>query len=97
MKKNLPIFIHKQLLMVYLLHVLRAGEDFNRKLAYSLIPKSIGILRDIFKFISLEDLPHQMEVIIDDIAEVLACADAKKILDQYYHEGKGSDPVLTFL
>jgi predicted helicase len=75
---------------------LRAPEDFNRKLAYSFIPKSIGILRDIFKFISLEDLPPQMEVIIDDIAEVLACADAKKLLDQYYHAGKGSDPVLHF-
>lgn len=75
---------------------LRAEKDFNRKLAYSYIPKSIGILRDIFKFISLEDLPQQLEIIIDDIAEVLSAADAKKILDQYYHEGKGSDPVLHF-
>lgn len=75
---------------------LRAEKDFNRKLAYSLIPKSIGILRDVFKFISLEDLPLQMEIIIDDIAEVLNVADAKKILDHYYHEGKGSDPVLHF-
>jgi predicted helicase len=75
---------------------LRAEKDFNRKLAYSYIPKSIGILRDVFKFISLEDLPQQMEVIIDDIAEVLNVADAKMILDQYYHEGKGSDPVLHF-
>ena len=75
---------------------LRAGKEFSRKLAYNFIPKSIGILRDVFKFISLEDLPQQMEVIIDDIAEVLSAADAKKILDQYYHEGKGSDPVLHF-
>ena len=75
---------------------LRAEKDFNRKLAYSFIPKSIGILRDIFKFISLDELPPQMEIIIDDIADVLSAADAKKILDQYYHEGKGSDPVLHF-
>jgi predicted helicase len=75
---------------------LRAEKDFNRKLAYSYIPKSIGILRDVFKFISLEDLPQQMEIIIDDIAEVLSVADVKKILEQYYHEGKGSDPVLHF-
>ena len=75
---------------------LRAEKDFNRKLAYSYIPKSIGILRDVFKFISLEDLPKPMEVIIDDIAEVLNVADAKSILDKYYHEGKGSDPVLHF-
>ena len=39
---------------------------------------------------------QQMEVIIDDIAEVLSAADAKKILDQYYKEGKGSDPVSHF-
>lgn len=75
---------------------LRAGEDFNRTLAFSHIPKSIGILRDIFRFISMEDIPKQMEIIIDDISEVLSCADAKKILDQYYHEGKGNDPVLHF-
>jgi predicted helicase len=75
---------------------LRSGEEFSRKLAYTFIPKSIGILRDIFKYISLEDIPLQMEIIIDDIAEVLACADAKKLLDQYYHAGKGSDPVLHF-
>ena len=75
---------------------LRAGEEFNRRAAYSYIPKSIGILRDIFKYISLEDIPKQMEIIIDDISDVLAVADAKKILDQYYKEGKGSDPVLHF-
>ena len=82
---------------------LRAGDvqiggesEFNRRLAYSYIPKSIGILRDIFKYISLEDIPKQMEIIIDDISEVLSAADAKKILNQYYHEGKGSDPVLHF-
>jgi predicted helicase len=75
---------------------LRANGEFNRKLAYSFIPKSIGILRDIFRFISLEDLPPQLEIIIDDIAEVLSVADAKRLLDEYYHNGKGSDPVLHF-
>ena len=75
---------------------LRAGNEFSRKLAFDFIPKTIGILRDIFRFISLEDLPQQMEIIIDDIAEVLAVADAKKILDKYYHDGKGSDPMLHF-
>jgi predicted helicase len=75
---------------------LRAGDEFSRRLAFNFIPKTIGILRDIFRFISLEDLPQQMEVIIDDIAEVLAAADAKKLLDKYYHDGKGSDPILHF-
>lgn len=75
---------------------LRANDEFNRKLAYSFIPKSIGILRDIFKFISLEDLPKQLEVIVDDISDVLSIVDVKSILEQYYNEGKGNDPVLHF-
>ena len=75
---------------------LRAGNKFNRTLAYSFIPKSIGILRDIFKFISLEELPKHMEVIIDEIAAVLSVADVKKILEDYYKDGKGKDPVLHF-
>src|SRR5208282_634146 len=39
----------------------RAENGFNRKLAYDNIPRTIGILRDVFKFISLGDLPQQME------------------------------------
>src|SRR3972149_621700 len=75
---------------------LRAGKNFSRRDAIKFIPKTIGILRDVFRFISGADLPRQMETIIDDISAVLAAADAKKILDHYYREGKGSDPVLHF-
>ncbi|MEK7851705.1 MAG: N-6 DNA methylase, partial [Deltaproteobacteria bacterium] len=74
----------------------RAEGDFNRKLAYDNIPHTIGILRDVFKFVSLGDLPKQMEWIIDDISEVLAVTDVKKILHRYFHEGKGKDPIIHF-
>ena len=74
----------------------RSENGFNRKLAYDYIPHTIGILRDVFKFISLEDLPQQMEWIIDDISEVLAVTDVKNILSQYFHEGKGRDPIVHF-
>jgi len=74
----------------------RAENGFNRKLAYDSIPHTIGILRDVFKFISLGDIPKQMEWIIDDISEVLAVTDVKNILHQYFHEGKGKDPVVHF-
>jgi predicted helicase len=74
----------------------RSENGFNRKLAYDNIPRTIGILRDVFKFISLEDLPQQMEWIIDDISEVLAVTDVRNILHQYFHEGKGKDPVIHF-
>jgi len=74
----------------------RSTGEFNRKLAYDNIPQTIGILRDVFEFISMGNLPIQMEWTIDDIAEVLAVTDVKKILLQYYHKGKGKDPVIHF-
>jgi len=74
----------------------RSEDSFNRKLAYDSIPHTIGILRDVFKYISLGDLPQQMEWIIDDISEVLAVTDVKNILHQYFHEGKGKDPIVHF-
>ena len=75
---------------------IRAKGVFNRELAHKNIPHTIGILRDIFRFISLEELPRQMEWIIDDISEVLAVTDVKNILHQYFHKGKGEDPVIHF-
>lgn len=74
----------------------RSTNGFNRKLAYDLIPRTIGILRDVFSFISLGDLPTQMEVMVDDIAAVLNAADVKNILRQYYSAGKGEDPIVHF-
>lgn len=75
---------------------LRADKTFNRRLAFDYIPKTIGILRDIFRFISGTDLPEQMQSIVDDIADILDVADTKKILEEYFVQGKGSDPVLHF-
>ena len=74
----------------------RAKDGFNRKLAYDNIPPTIGILREVFKFVSLGDLPAQMEWIVDDIAEVLAVTDVNKLLHRYYQDGKGSDPIIHF-
>ncbi len=74
----------------------RCENGFNRKLAYDCIPRTVGILRDVFRFISLEELPKPMEWIVDDISEVLAVADVNEILSKFYHEGKGRDPVYYF-
>jgi len=37
-----------------------------------------------------------MEWIIDDISEILSVTDIHKILHQYFHEGKGKDPIVHF-
>ena len=74
----------------------RSTNGFNRKLAYDLIPKTIGILRNVFRFVSQGDLPQNMEVMIDDLAEVLNAADVRNILQEYYRAGKGEDPIVHF-
>ncbi len=74
----------------------RTDKEFNRKLAYDNIPHTIGILRDVFEFISLGEIPESMEWIVDDISEVLAVTDVKSILHKYFHEGKGKDPIIHF-
>lgn len=74
----------------------RAEDGFNRELAYKYIPHTIGILRDVFRFISSTELPQSMEWIIDDIAEVLSASDVKKIISDFYKEGKGRDPIIHF-
>ena len=74
----------------------RTQGDFNRRLAFDNIPQTIGILHDVFKFISLGSPSSQMEVIVDDIASVLNAAEISSILDKYYKEGKGEDPIVHF-
>ncbi len=74
----------------------RTDEGFTRKLAFDNIPRTIGILRDLFQNISLGNPPKQIEWIVDDISSVLAVADINKIMDTFYIEGKGKDPIIHF-
>jgi len=74
----------------------RHNGGFTRKAAFGNIPATIGILRDVFRFISLEEPSEQLSWIIDDISEVLSVANVKKLLHRYFVEGRGSDPVVHF-
>ena len=74
----------------------RCKDEFSRRLAFDNIPRTIGILRDIFRFVSLEEPGEQLTWVIDDIANVLAVADVKQILHRYFVEGKGKDPIVHF-
>ena len=74
----------------------RCKEEFTRRVAFDNIPPTIGILRDVFRFVSLEEPGPQLSWIIDDIANVLAVANVKQILHRYFVEGRGKDPVVHF-
>src|SRR5699024_2890665 len=71
-------------------------DTFTRKNAREFIPSTIGILQDVFDFISYRDLPQNIGWIVDDIAEVLSAANTDEILTRYYEEGKGDDPIIHF-
>lgn len=74
----------------------RCPGEFNRKNAIQYIPQTIGILHDVFEYISIGRIPEQLAWIIDDIAEVLASVEVEVILKEFYHEGKGEDPIVHF-
>lgn len=74
----------------------RAESTFIRKNAYEYIPHTIGILKEVFKFISLDEIPKELEWIIDDIVEILSVSNVNKILSDFYKKGKGKDPIVHF-
>ncbi len=74
----------------------RSEGEFNRELIYKYIPGTLGILKSIFKFISYEEPPQALAVLIDDIADSLFNTDIQKILHRFYTEGKGRDPIVHF-
>jgi predicted helicase/L-rhamnose mutarotase len=74
----------------------RADETITRKNAVQFIPSTIGILKDVFQFISYSDLPQNISWIVDDLSEILNVADIQKILTRFYEEGRGNDPIIHF-
>jgi len=74
----------------------RCKERFSRRVAFDNIPKTIGILRDVFRFVSLEDTGPELDWIIDDIVDILCVANVRDVLHKYFIEGKGQDPIMHF-
>ena len=73
---------------------MRVTGPFTRETALNGIPATIGILRRLFKYISIGDTPERLSVIIDDIADVLAVADTDTVFKGY--DKNGRDPVADF-
>jgi type I restriction-modification system DNA methylase subunit len=67
---------------------------FTRQTALNGIPATIGILRRLFKYISIGDTPERLGVIIDDIADVLTVADTNAMFQEY--DKNSRDPIADF-
>ncbi|MGD2088122.1 MAG: N-6 DNA methylase [Candidatus Aminicenantes bacterium] len=74
----------------------RCKGKLKRELASKYIPSANGILHDVFAFISLGEVPQQLKCSMDDIVHVINSVNASKILNEYFWDGKGDDPVLHF-
>jgi hypothetical protein len=74
----------------------RRKKRLKRENAIRCIPLTSGILHDIFEFISTGNIPPQLACSLNDIVEVLNSVDASKLLNEYYFDDKGDDPILHF-
>jgi predicted helicase len=73
---------------------MRVTGTFTRETALNGIPATIGILRRLFKYISIGDTPERLRVIIDDIADALAVADTDTVFKSF--DKNGRDPIADF-
>ena len=72
------------------------NNEFTRRSAYDFIPQTVPLLRRLFWVISGQDIPQHIRWQVDEIAEILANTNIKKIKDNFFAEGKGRDPIVHF-
>lgn len=92
--------------LVYGLFVARyhdeSPDDFSRREAIELIPKSNPLLRRFFDHIVGSDFDKRLEFIVNELCEVFSHADVHTLMAQYFKKdlwGKtheGPDPVIHF-
>ncbi|MCX7765070.1 MAG: N-6 DNA methylase, partial [Bacteroidia bacterium] len=70
---------------------LYAKSGLSRLTAFAAIPESLGILREIFRFVSSEEPSENFQVIIEDIIGVLRAVEVEELFRRYKHE-----PILHF-
>jgi hypothetical protein len=69
--------------------------ELDRRTLYERIPPASGILRDVFRYVSLSP-PPEIEWIVDDLVDLLRPASLKRILQQHFSARGDQDPVLHF-
>lgn len=74
----------------------RSEVDFSSKRIYEQIPSSLGILKSILEVTSLGKTPPKIAVWIEDIVDILQNTEIRKIMERFYTQGKGSDPIVHF-
>ncbi|HVG06084.1 MAG TPA: type ISP restriction/modification enzyme [Thermoanaerobaculia bacterium] len=83
--------------VAYGLLAARCWEDgeLDRRTLYERIPPASGILRDVFRYISLSP-PPEIEWIVDDLVDLLRPAGWKLALQRHFKQRGDQDPILHF-
>jgi predicted helicase len=74
----------------------RRTKRLKRENAVRFIPQTSGLLHDMFEFISMGNIPAQLECSMNDIVEILNSVNPSRLLNEYYFNEKGDDPILHF-
>ena len=69
---------------------------FEREKAIENIPHTNGILHDVFEFVSTGKFPLPLDEAVNHIVELLKSVDTSRILNEYFLDNKGGDPILHF-
>ncbi len=71
-------------------------EDFNRKEAAELIPKTNPFLRKLFQYIAGYDLDSRIVWIVDALADLFKATDVAALLKDFGKATQQNDPVIHF-
>lgn len=78
---------------------LNVDKKINRKTAFSEIPKSLGIIKDIFRILKADEIPKNISWIIDEIVESLNNIDIENLQKELSFSKKKNneeDPYVYF-
>lgn len=71
-------------------------EDFSRREALELLPKSNPFLRKLFSFVAGQDLDDRIRWIIDELADVFQACDVREIMASFGKLTGRKDPFIHF-
>lgn len=72
------------------------GDEFCRETVVENIPVALGFIREVMEYVTLEELPNDLEWVVCDIIDMLRATDVNRIINRYYEDGLGNDPALHF-
>lgn len=72
------------------------SKEFVRQNVQDYIPKTIPLLRQLFKVLSVQDTPQHIRWQMNQVIEILAKTDVERVAKDFFSHGKERDPIVHF-